>query len=153
LFPICPIHRLDEEPTRRGVLADITCDSDGKIDHFVDKRDEKKILELHEIKDDEPYYLGIFLVGAYQEVLGDLHNLFGDTHVVHVPSTRHASGERELCPNVSGRGFEDVAEGVHPLGPECPHPVARCLVGQLVVLHLHRGLGGAGLGTLVGDPD
>ncbi len=84
LFPVCPIHRLHEEPTRRAVLADITCDSDGKIDHFVDKRDVKKILELHEIKDDEPYYLAVFLVGAYQEVLGDLHNLFGDTHVVHV---------------------------------------------------------------------
>ncbi len=84
LFPICPIHRLDEQPTRLGVLADITCDSDGKIDHFVDKRDEKSILELHDLKEGEPYYLGIFLLGAYQEVLGDLHNLFGDTHVVHV---------------------------------------------------------------------
>jgi arginine decarboxylase len=84
LFPILPIHRLDERPTRTGVLADITCDSDGKIDHFVSVRDVKRTLELHELRADERYYLAAFLVGAYQETLGDLHNLFGDTHVVHV---------------------------------------------------------------------
>jgi arginine decarboxylase len=84
LFPIMPIHRLDERPTRTAVLADITCDSDGKIDHFVSLRDVKRTLELHELKPDEKYYLAAFLVGAYQETLGDLHNLFGDTHVVHV---------------------------------------------------------------------
>ena len=91
LFPIMPIHRLTEEPLRRGVLADITCDSDGKIDHFVDKRIDKKSLELHDVKDlpgegagVEPYYLGVFLLGAYQEILGDLHNLLGDTHAVHL---------------------------------------------------------------------
>jgi arginine decarboxylase len=84
LFPILPIHRLDERPTRTAVLADITCDSDGKIDHFVSLRDVKRTLELHELKPGEKYYLAVFLVGAYQETLGDLHNLFGDTHVVHV---------------------------------------------------------------------
>jgi arginine decarboxylase len=84
LFPIMPVHRLDERPTRLGVLADITCDSDGKIDHFVSLRDVKRTLELHELKDSEKYYLAAFLVGAYQETLGDLHNLFGDTHVVHI---------------------------------------------------------------------
>jgi arginine decarboxylase len=84
LFPIMPIHRLDERPTRTGVLADITCDSDGKIDRFVSLRDVKRTLELHELKPEEKYYLAAFLVGAYQETLGDLHNLFGDTHVVHV---------------------------------------------------------------------
>lgn len=84
LFPICPIHRLEEEPTRRGVLADITCDSDGKVDRFVDKRDIKRTLELHSLRDGERYYLAAFLVGAYQEILGDLHNLLGDTHAVHV---------------------------------------------------------------------
>ena len=84
LFPILPIHRLDERPTRTAVLADITCDSDGKIDHFVSLRDVKRTLELHELKSGEKYYLAAFLVGAYQETLGDLHNLFGDTHVVHV---------------------------------------------------------------------
>ncbi len=84
LFPIMPIHRLDEKPTRKGVLADITCDSDGKIDRFVSPRETKRTLELHAIDHDEPYFLAAFLVGAYQETLGDLHNLFGDTHVVHV---------------------------------------------------------------------
>jgi arginine decarboxylase len=84
LFPVVPIHRLDEEPANRAVLADITCDSDGKIDHFIDRRDVKDVLELHDYRAGEPYYLGIFLVGAYQEILGDLHNLFGDTNTVHV---------------------------------------------------------------------
>jgi len=84
LFPVMPIHRLDERPTRTGVLADITCDSDGKIDHFVSLRDVKRAVELHELRDGEKYYLAAFLVGAYQETLGDLHNLFGDTHVVHI---------------------------------------------------------------------
>jgi arginine decarboxylase len=83
LFPVMPIHRLKEEPTRRGVLADITCDSDGKIDAFIDLRDVKKTLELHEYNGQE-YYIGAFLVGAYQEILGDLHNLLGDTNAVHV---------------------------------------------------------------------
>ncbi|MGH8284198.1 MAG: biosynthetic arginine decarboxylase [Steroidobacteraceae bacterium] len=84
LFPIMPIHRLGEKPTRNAVLADITCDSDGKIDRFVSLRDVKRTLDLHELRDGEEYYLGAFLVGAYQETLGDLHNLFGDTHVVHI---------------------------------------------------------------------
>ncbi len=84
LFPIMPIHRLGEQPTRTGVLADITCDSDGKIDRFVSHRDIKRTLELHELVPGEDYYLAAFLVGAYQETLGDLHNLFGDTHVVHI---------------------------------------------------------------------
>jgi arginine decarboxylase len=83
LFPILPIHRLQEEPTRRAVLADITCDSDGKIDNFIDRRDVKHVLELHALNNDD-YHLGIFLVGAYQEILGDLHNLFGDTNTVIV---------------------------------------------------------------------
>jgi len=83
LFPIMPIHRLEEKPTRRGVFADLTCDSDGKIDKFIDQRDVKDVLELHPING-QPYYIGVFLVGAYQEILGDLHNLFGDTDAVHV---------------------------------------------------------------------
>ena len=83
LFPVMPIHRLGERPTRHAVLADITCDSDGKIDQFIDRRDVKRTLKLHG-QDDSPYYLAAFLVGAYQEVLGDLHNLFGDTNAVHV---------------------------------------------------------------------
>ncbi|HEX2585744.1 MAG TPA: biosynthetic arginine decarboxylase [Steroidobacteraceae bacterium] len=84
LFPIMPIHRLNERPTRNAVLADITCDSDGKIDDFVSPRGDKHALELHELNAGEEYFLATFLVGAYQETLGDLHNLFGDTHVVHI---------------------------------------------------------------------
>jgi arginine decarboxylase len=83
LFPVMPIHRLGERPTQHAVIGDITCDSDGKIDQFIDRRDVKKTLPLHAFNG-EPYYLGVFLVGAYQEILGDLHNLYGDTHAVHV---------------------------------------------------------------------
>lgn len=84
LFPVMPVHRLDEEPKRKGVLADITCDCDGKIDKFIDKRGMKHYLPLHELRPYEEYYLGVFLVGAYQETLGDLHNLLGDTNVVTI---------------------------------------------------------------------
>jgi arginine decarboxylase len=104
LFPILPIHRLDEEPTRRGILADLTCDSDGKIAQFIDLRDVKSVLELHPLREGgerasspspnpskptskEPYYLGLFLAGAYQEIMGNLHNLFGDTNAVHIQLT------------------------------------------------------------------
>jgi arginine decarboxylase len=87
LFPIMPIHRLNEEPVRRGTLQDVTCDSDGKIDRFVGDKSGLPSLELHEFRDDEDYMLGIFLTGAYQEILGDLHNLFGDTNAVHIRMT------------------------------------------------------------------
>ena len=83
LFPVMPIHRLNERPTQAAVLGDVTCDSDGKIDQFIDRRDVKRTLPLHTWQND-PYYLGAFLIGAYQEILGDLHNLFGDTNAVHV---------------------------------------------------------------------
>jgi arginine decarboxylase len=83
LFPIMPIHRLDEKPTRKGLFVDLTCDSDGKIDQFIDMHDVKDVLELHSWNG-APYYIAVFLVGAYQEILGDLHNLFGDTDAVHV---------------------------------------------------------------------
>ncbi|HUJ48718.1 MAG TPA: biosynthetic arginine decarboxylase [Bryobacteraceae bacterium] len=83
LFPIMPIHRLNQMPSRAAILGDISCDSDGKIDQFIDRRDVKKTLPLHPFNG-EPYVLGAFLVGAYQEILGDLHNLFGDTNAVHV---------------------------------------------------------------------
>jgi arginine decarboxylase len=87
LFPIMPIHRLNEPPTRRGTLQDVTCDSDGVIDRFTGGRKGKPSLELHPVEDGQPYILGIFLTGAYQEILGDLHNLFGDTNAVHVRLT------------------------------------------------------------------
>jgi len=87
LFPMMPIHRHTERPVRKATLADITCDSDGKVDQFIDLRDVKSTIDLHELQPNQPYYLGAFLVGAYQEILGDLHNLFGDTHTVHVSVT------------------------------------------------------------------
>ncbi|HMN40482.1 MAG TPA: biosynthetic arginine decarboxylase [Phycisphaerales bacterium] len=159
LFPIMPIHRLGEEPTRRAILADITCDSDGKIDNFVDKRVEKKTLELHDLRPAqpllfaqtggtggssasgagngangaghapaiagtpipyapsrasppsgyEPYYIGVFLLGAYQEILGDLHNLLGDTHAVHVSyNPEGGSMDSDIGGNWS---IDEVVEG------------------------------------------
>ncbi len=88
LFPIMPIHRLEEPPTRHAVLGDISCDSDGKVDQFIDRRDVKKTLALHPLNNGT-YILGAFLLGAYQEILGDLHNLFGDTNAVHVSLDEH----------------------------------------------------------------
>lgn len=83
-FPIIPIHRLNEKPNKSATLQDITCDSDGKIDNFISTRSSSYYLPVHELKKEEPYYIGVFLVGAYQEILGDLHNLFGDTNVAHI---------------------------------------------------------------------
>ncbi|NRA19455.1 MAG: biosynthetic arginine decarboxylase [Oceanospirillaceae bacterium] len=84
VFPVMPIHRLDEQPTRQAIIADITCDCDGKIDKFISPQGIRNTLPLHSLNEDEEYYIGVFLVGAYQETLGDLHNLFGDTNVVSV---------------------------------------------------------------------
>ena len=84
MFPIMPIHRLSEMPTRQAILADITCDCDGKIDRFIDVHGVRHTLPLHELKSDAEYYLGAFLVGAYQETLGDLHNLLGDTNEISI---------------------------------------------------------------------
>jgi arginine decarboxylase len=84
IFPVVPLHRLNEPPTRRGVMQDITCDSDGSIDLYVDGDGIDSTLPLHPLRENEPYLLGIFLVGAYQEILGDMHNLFGDTDSIHV---------------------------------------------------------------------
>ncbi len=105
LFPVMPIHRLDAEPTRRGIIADLTCDSDGKIDQFIDVHDVKSVLELHSL-DQGPYYVGMFLMGAYQEILGDLHNLFGDTDAVHV--TLDAEGGYEVQHVVEGDDVRGV---------------------------------------------
>ncbi len=111
LFPVIPIHRHNEEPTRRGILADITCDSDGKIDAFVDLRDVKSTLELHPLKPDAPYYLGVFLIGAYQEILGDLHNLLGDTNTIHV--SLDAEGQVAITDVIKGDTVDDVLGYVH----------------------------------------
>ena len=83
IFPILPLHRLDEEPLRRATLQDLTCDSDGHIEYYVDGEGVESSLPLHALRADEPYLLGIFLIGAYQEILGDQHNLFGDTDAVN----------------------------------------------------------------------
>jgi arginine decarboxylase len=107
LFPILPIHRLNEPPTRNAILGDISCDSDGKVDQFIDRRDVKKTLPLHNLND-APYYLGAFLVGAYQEILGDLHNLFGDTNAVHVS----LNGQGEIVLDAVIRG-DTVSEVLH----------------------------------------
>ena len=109
LFPVMPIHRLNEAPSREAVLGDITCDSDGKIDQFIDRRDVKRTLSLHPFTGD-PYYLGVFLVGAYQEILGDMHNLFGDTHAVHV--TLDAEGNVVLGSVIKGDTVREVLDYV-----------------------------------------
>lgn len=111
LFPIMPLQRLTEEPKRRAVLVDLTCDSDGKIDKFIDLRDVKNVLEVHE-PDGEPYYLGIFLLGAYQEILGDLHNLFGDTNAVHVDIADNDRGYT-LRAVLEGDTIEEALNYVH----------------------------------------
>ena len=109
LFPVMPIHRLDEKPTRHAVLGDISCDSDGKIDRFIDRRDVKHTLELHQFTGQD-YFLGAFLVGAYQEILGDLHNLLGDTNAVHVNLTE--TGEIQLDHVIQGDTVREVLEYV-----------------------------------------
>jgi arginine decarboxylase len=110
LFPVMPIHRLKEKPANHAVLGDITCDSDGKLDRFVDRRDVKKTLRLHSLNGDDSYYLGVFLVGAYQEILGDLHNLFGDTHAVHV--SLDENGAARLDALVKGDTVREVLDYV-----------------------------------------
>jgi arginine decarboxylase len=109
LFPVMPIHRLGEKPTKHAVLGDITCDSDGKLDRFVDRRDVKKTLPLHTVNG-EPYYMGVFLVGAYQEILGDLHNLLGDTHAVH--ESLAAKGEARHDTLIKGDTVREVRDYV-----------------------------------------
>ena len=106
LFPVMPVHRLDEFPSEQAILADITCDSDGKLDNFIDIHGVKRVLELHSVKPCEPYYLGGFLVGAYQETLGDLHNLFGDTNVVSVRINE--DGTYDLIRELEGDSVADV---------------------------------------------
>lgn len=105
LFPIMPIQRLQEEPTTNCTLADLTCDSDGVVDRFIDLEDEREILKVHPLNEGEPYYLGLFLNGAYQEILGDLHNLFGDTNAAHVRVTK---GGYEVAHVVKGDSVSQV---------------------------------------------
>ena len=106
LFPVTPIHRLDEVPTRSAIIADITCDCDGRIDSFPAYPHARETIHLHELKNGEEYYLGVFLVGAYQETLGDLHNLFGDTNVVSIHVNE--DGTYEFVRELEGDSVKDV---------------------------------------------
>ncbi|HOT28446.1 MAG TPA: biosynthetic arginine decarboxylase [Candidatus Ozemobacteraceae bacterium] len=110
LFPIMPIQRLNEKPTKEATLQDITCDSDGKIDHFIGTRTFSSTLPVHQIKEGHPYYLGVFMIGAYQEILGDLHNLFGDTNVAHV--VINPDGGYEIEKVIDGELVADVLDYV-----------------------------------------
>ncbi len=101
IFPIMPIHRLDEQPRHRAVIQDLTCDSDGRIDQYIDGQNIEKTLPVHEIDSKQPYLIGFFMVGAYQEILGDMHNLFGDTHSINIAL------------NDQGYHFNDLHEGEH----------------------------------------
>ena len=109
LFPILPIQRLDERPTRTATLQDITCDSDGKIANFVTNRHISHVLPVHQLKKSDQYYLGVFLVGAYQEILGDMHNLFGDTNAVHISVK---DGRYHIDQIIDGETVEEVLDYV-----------------------------------------
>ncbi len=106
IFPVAPIHRLNEEPERHAIIADITCDCDGKIDRFSSPEGMNQTIPLHALKENEEYYIGVFLVGAYQETLGDLHNLFGDTNVVSVRFNE--DGSYEFADEIEGDSIADV---------------------------------------------
>ncbi len=109
MFPIMPITRLDEKPTHECTIQDVTCDSDGKINRFVAPAGSSYCLSVHDLKPNEPYYLGVFLVGAYQEILGDLHNLFGDTNAVHIALTKDGY---EIAQVIDGEAVADVLDYV-----------------------------------------
>lgn len=141
LFPIMPLHRLTEAPTRRAVLGDITCDSDGKVDQFIDLRDVRNTLQLHPFKN-EPYYLGAFLLGAYQEILGDLHNLFGDTNAVHI--SLDENGEVNLDTVIKGNTVREVLAYVQynadSLTAQMRKDVEKALRGSMISLDESRQL-------------
>lgn len=109
LFPIMPLQRLNEKPLRRATLHDITCDSDGRIDRFIGIRETMPYLSVHDLREGEPYYIGVFLVGAYQEILGDLHNLFGDTNAVHIVCDEESYWIDQI---IEGETIEDVLDYV-----------------------------------------
>jgi len=115
VFPVMPLQRLNEEPTRRGVIQDLTCDSDGRIDAYIDHQSLETTLRLHATQPGESYLIGIFLVGAYQEILGDMHNLFGDTHSVNVQLD--GQGGYRLVDPMHGDGADDMLRYVH-IDPE-----------------------------------
>ncbi|TNF37704.1 MAG: biosynthetic arginine decarboxylase, partial [Gammaproteobacteria bacterium] len=111
VFPVVPLHRLAEKPQRRGIIHDLTCDSDGHIEYYADNQGIEKTLPLHDVKADEDYWLGVFLVGAYQEILGDMHNLFGDTDAINV--RLKSDGSHELVDEEYGDRIEELLSYVH----------------------------------------
>ena len=123
LFPIMPIHRLQEKPTVKGVIADLTCDSDGKIDNFIALKETKPVLELHPLND-RPYYLGMFLVGAYQEIMGSLHNLFGDTNVVQIQTTSTGYQIKDVVP---GDTIQEVLSEVQYTADDLIATIKNCV--------------------------
>jgi arginine decarboxylase len=112
LFPIMPIARLEEQPTRSATLQDITCDSDGKISAYVNGGQQTSYLPLHKFKQGEHYYIGVFLVGAYQEILGNMHNLFGDTNAVHISLDSDEENGYSIDKVIDGETVADVLEYV-----------------------------------------
>ena len=110
LFPVMPVHRLTEFPSRKAVISDITCDSDGRIDKFIDPQGMRTSLDLHPLVDGDEYYLGVFLVGAYQETLGDLHNLLGDTNVVSIRISE--DGSYQFVREIRGDSVADILDYV-----------------------------------------
>jgi arginine decarboxylase len=108
LFPVMPIHRLDELPSRNGTLVDITCDSDGKVSKFIDLQDVKETLSLHTLRAGEPYYIGFFLMGAYQDIMGDFHNLFGRVNEAHVFLDEDEEGGFYIEEIIEGSTIGDV---------------------------------------------
>ena len=111
VFPIMPLHRLNERPERRAVIEDLTCDSDGRIDHYVDRDGVESSLPLHSVHKGKPYLIGVFLIGAYQEILGDMHNLFGDTDAVNVEL--NANGSYKLVQPQRGDTVDELLRYVH----------------------------------------
>ena len=129
VFPVVPIQRLNEEPTRDATLEDITCDSDGKIDLFIGERNTENTMRVHELKSGESYRLGIFLTGAYQEILGDLHNLFGDTNAFHVSLT--PNGELKYEQIIEGEDVTDVLDYVQFRADELEGRMAGFLISSV----------------------
>ena len=121
LFPIMPLQRLDERPERRAVVVDLTCDSDGKVSEYVSSLEDRSHLPLHVLKKGEPYYLGIFLVGAYQDILGDAHNLFGRLPEVHVYADDEEDGNFWIEKVIPGMSVHEMLAQVQYF-PERPEP-------------------------------
>jgi arginine decarboxylase len=163
LFPVMPIHRLNEQPTRSAKLVDLTCDSDGKIGQFISQESQPKSkktdLEVHELNEVNPYYMGVFLVGAYQEILGDLHNLFGDTDAVHITVT---SSGYTIDHVVEGDTVTEVLSYVQYQRPELIENIRKAsedsilrgsiskLEARLLMRHYEEGLSGY---TYLEDPE